>query len=171
MRKVVSYLEAAASREIDLIVFPESTLNGYQYQSLSEARKYAVSISDRRISEIEKTTANFGNMYAVIGFIEADEEDLYNTAAVFGPGGYIGKYRKMHPPISGVDKFVSKGDLGYPLFQTNWGKFGVSICADEIHPEDNRVMMLSGAEYYCSSHCSPRWNRILAELHQPYQSH
>jgi predicted amidohydrolase len=52
----------------------------------------------------------------------------------------------MRPPISGVDKFVSPGDIGYPVFSAPWGKFGVSICSDEIHPEGYRIMMLNGAQ-------------------------
>src|SRR5579875_648044 len=69
------------------------------------------------------------------------------------PGGgsdtgslYVGKYRKMHPPKSGVDNYVSRGNLAYPVFDTEWGKFGISICADEVHPEDYRIMTLSGVE-------------------------
>jgi beta-ureidopropionase len=74
----------------------------------------------------------------------------YNTAAVIDADGkYLGKYRKNHiPQTSGFwEKYFFKpGNLGYPVFQTRYGKVGVYICYDRHFPEGARLLGLHGAE-------------------------
>ena len=83
------------------------------------------------------------------------EEDLprvlYNTAAVIDRDGtYLGKFRKMHIPHTHPgfwEKFYFKpGNLGYPIFKTDFGKIGVYICYDRHFPEGARCLGLAGAE-------------------------
>jgi beta-ureidopropionase len=75
----------------------------------------------------------------------------YNTAAVIDETGkYLGKYRKHHIPHCHPgfwEKFYFKpGDLGYPVFQTRFGRIGVYICYDRHFPEGARELGLNGAE-------------------------
>ncbi len=74
----------------------------------------------------------------------------YNTAAVIdADGSYLGKYRKNHiPQTNGFwEKFFFKpGNLGYPVFDTRYGKVGVYICYDRHFPEGARLLGLNGAE-------------------------
>lgn len=80
----------------------------------------------------------------------------YNTAAVIdADGSYLGKYRKQHIPQITVneagsgflEKFYFKpGNLGYPVFDTAFGKVGVYICYDRHFPEGARLLALNGAE-------------------------
>lgn len=76
---------------------------------------------------------------------------LYNTAAVIDDeGNYLGKYRKHHIPhlYPGFwEKFYFKpGNLGYPVFNTRFGRIGVYICYDRHFPEGARELGLNGAE-------------------------
>ncbi|MCT2535351.1 acyltransferase [Aquibacillus koreensis] len=80
----------------------------------------------------------------------------YNTAAVIdADGSYLGKYRKQHIPHVGVAKegcgfwekyYFKPGNLGYPVFDTAFGKIGVYICYDRHFPEGARLLGLKGAE-------------------------
>ena len=74
----------------------------------------------------------------------------YNTAAVIDADGqYLGKYRKNHiPHTNGFwEKYYFKpGNLGYPVFNTRYGKVGVYICYDRHFPEGARLLGLNGAE-------------------------
>src|SRR5512132_3054642 len=75
---------------------------------------------------------------------------LYNTAAVYDADGtYLGKYRKNHiPHTSGFwEKYFFKpGNLGYPVFRTQFATIGVYICYDRHFPEGARLLGLHGAE-------------------------
>ena len=75
----------------------------------------------------------------------------YNTAAVIDETGkYLGKYRKHHIPHCNPgfwEKFYFKpGDMGFPVFQTRYGRIGVYICYDRHFPEGARELGLNGAE-------------------------
>lgn len=80
----------------------------------------------------------------------------YNTAAVIdADGSYLGKYRKHHIPQVNVgndgngfwEKYYFKpGNLGYPVFDTQFAKVGVYICYDRHFPEGARLLGLNGAE-------------------------
>ena len=91
-------------------------------------------------------------MVIVVPIYEEDEAGIYyNTAAVIDADGtYLGKYRKNHIPhcLPGFwEKFYFRpGNLGYPVFQTAYGKVGVYICYDRHFPEGARALGLGGAE-------------------------
>ncbi len=74
----------------------------------------------------------------------------HNTAAVIdADGSYLGKYRKMHiPEDPGFNEkfYFTPGDLGYPVWDTKFGKLGVLVCWDQWYPEAARLAALAGAE-------------------------
>ena len=74
----------------------------------------------------------------------------HNTAAVIdADGSYLGKYRKMHiPQDPGFEEkfYFSPGDLGYKVWDTQYGTIGVLICWDQWYPEAARMAALAGAE-------------------------
>src|ERR1700676_2240578 len=73
----------------------------------------------------------------------------HNTAAVIDTNGEIaGLYRKMHIPDDPLyfEKFYfTPGDLGFPNFETPFGRLGVLVCWDQWYPEGARLSALSGA--------------------------
>jgi N-carbamoylputrescine amidase len=73
----------------------------------------------------------------------------HNTAAVIDAGGApLGKYRKMHIPDDPLyyEKFYfTPGDLGFPNFDTRFGRIGVLVCWDQWYPEGARLSSLGGA--------------------------
>jgi len=97
---------------------------------------------------------------------------LYNTAAVIDADGkYLGKYRKNHiPHTSGFwEKFFFKpGNLGYPIFDTQYAKIGVYICYDRHFPDGARILGLNGAEIvYNPSATVAGLSQYLWKLEQP----
>jgi N-carbamoylputrescine amidase len=75
---------------------------------------------------------------------------FYNTAVIFNVDGkMLGKYRKMHIPYDPgfYEKYYFKpGNLGFPVFQTKFGRIGILICWDQWFPEAARIMALKGAQ-------------------------
>ena len=86
----------------------------------------------------------------VASLFERRAAGLYhNTAAVIGADGDIlGLYRKMHIPDDPLyfEKFYfTPGDLGFPNFDTPFGRVGVLVCWDQWYPEAARLSSLAGA--------------------------
>jgi len=70
--------------------------------------------------------------------------DCYNAALLFNrKGEIIGRYYKTH--LQSQDLKYSPGkDL--PVFETDFGKVGIVICADRRWPEAVRALRVKGAE-------------------------
>jgi len=86
----------------------------------------------------------------VASLFERRAPGLYhNTAAVIGiTGEILGIYRKMHIPDDPLyfEKFYfTPGDLGFPNFETPFGRIGVLVCWDQWYPEGARLSSLAGA--------------------------
>ena len=96
------------------------------------------------------TLARELGIYLIVPMFESVHETVYyNTTVVLDPeGSIVSKYRKMHiPQDPGFEEkfFFAPGDLGWPVFDTPWGKMGVLICWDQWYPEAARLMALRGA--------------------------
>ncbi len=145
LSKCLEFLETAAKKKAEIIVFPECALTGYCFSSLEESFSVAEPVfgpSSRAIAALCREL----NVYTIIGLLEKDGEKYYNTVALIGPKGLIGKYRKLHLPFLGIDRFVDPGDQPLKVFETGVGRIGMNICFDIRMPESARVLTLLGAE-------------------------
>jgi N-carbamoylputrescine amidase len=119
-----------------------------------DARWYAMAerIPDGPTISLMREVARRHGMVLIVPIYEEEMPGLYyNTAAVLDERGeYVGKYRKHHIPHCHPgfwEKFYfTPGNLGYPVFQTSFGRIGVSICYDRHFPEGARELGLGGAE-------------------------
>ncbi len=102
-----------------------------------------------------KLMQEYARKYKIVIIVPLYEEEAtglyYNTAAVIDADGkYLGKYRKNHIPHTAPgfwEKFYFRpGNLGYPVFDTQYAKVGVYICYDRHFPEGARELGLNGAE-------------------------
>ena len=87
----------------------------------------------------------------VVSLFERRAAGVYhNTCAVLdADGSFLGKYRKMHIPDDPLyyEKFYfTPGDLGFPNFDTAYGRIGIQICWDQWYPEGSRLTALKGAQ-------------------------
>jgi beta-ureidopropionase len=113
-------------------------------------------------------------MAIVISIFEEDKTGIYyNSAAVINNDGkYLGKYRKNHLPHAEPgfwEKFYFKpGNLGYPVFKTEYADIGVIICYDRHFPETARILGLNGAEIILNpSSTISQLSECLWNLEQP----
>src|SRR6204780_2289678 len=86
----------------------------------------------------------------VVSVFERRAAGIYhNSAAVLdADGAMLGIYRKMHIPDdpSYYEKFYfTPGDLGFPNFDTRFGRIAVLVCWDQWYPEGARLASLRGA--------------------------
>jgi N-carbamoylputrescine amidase len=85
----------------------------------------------------------------VASLFERRAAGLYhNTAAVIDADGALaGIYRKTHIPDDPCyyEKFYfTPGDLGFPSFETRFGRIAVLVCWDQWYPEAARLAALGG---------------------------
>ena len=142
---IIQQLQLAASEQARLVVFPECALTGYCFESLEEAIPYAETIPGSSTNRLIEACQKL-NIHLVLGMLEKDDEQCYNAAVLLGPQGLIGKYRKIHLPFLGVDRFVNPGNLGFQVHETPLGRIGLNICYDGRFPESDRALALRGAD-------------------------
>lgn len=136
--------EAAA----DLVVFPECHLSGYGYDSLADGQRQAETLPGPATEAVAAACRRAG-AHALFGLLERDGDRLFNSAALVGPKGLVGRYRKMHLPFIGIDRFATPGDLGFPVFDVAGARVGALICFDFSFPEAARCQKLAGAQVVC----------------------
>ena len=145
LEKIVAFTETAARNGSKLIVFPECALTGYLFTSRDEVLPYAETIPGPSTKKIEVNCQKLG-VYIVVGLIERANSKCFNAAVLIGPKGIIGRYRKNHIPMLGVDRFLDHGDEPFRVYKTSIGTIGMHICYDCTFPESARVMVLMGAD-------------------------
>lgn len=143
--RIESLLDHAAGNGAEMVVFPECAITGYTVGSLDEARALAQPADGKAVRAIEARCAA-RNTHCVIGTLLAQDDRVYNAALLLGPSGLIGAYLKAHLPYCGADRFISKGDTGFHVFDTAVGRVGVLICYDLRFPEAARTLALRGAD-------------------------
>lgn len=155
LAKFQHYIEEAAAEGVELIVFPEMSLQGMHMglrEFTSEAAVYVHQIAELTPEgpSTQKliALAKEHDMYICWGMLEQDEDRfdaLYNTCVLVGPEGFVGKYRKVHQALA-ERLYLYAGDGDYPVFDTRIGKIGLSVCFDKAFPEVARILSIKGAE-------------------------
>ena len=143
----------AADTGADLLVLPEMATAGYAFKSVDEMRPLAEPATPESLGRALTGWAELASrhgLYIAGGFPEAAADGaLYNSAALVGPGGLVGVYRKVHLFFKEKDLF-SPGDLGFPVFELPFGRVGLQVCYDIFFPESSRSLVLGGAELILS---------------------
>ena len=130
----------------DLVVFPECMLSGYCFSSLEEALPHSQLIPGPATETIGHHCRKTGQHIA-FGLLETGlQGEIYNTCVLIGPTGLIARYRKIHLPGLGVDRFTTSGGESFRVHEANELRIGIHICYDGVFPESGRVMALDGAD-------------------------
>lgn len=158
LEKIETNVREAAAQGVDILVFPEEALTGLgeckACRSGTSACAKHLAMAETVPGPATEHVAELArelDIYVVFGLAERDPDDpgkLYNAAAVVGPEGILGTYRKLH---LGSLPWVSEGitfepGTSLPVFETRFGPVGVQICYDFwFNPELTRLLALKGA--------------------------
>ncbi|MEM9221886.1 MAG: nitrilase family protein [Pseudomonadota bacterium] len=154
--------DAAVKDGAQLVVLPELASSGYVFESRREALELSEQADGPAVSAWT-TFAQRNNVHIVAGFCELAGSDLHNSAAIIGPHGLIGIYRKAH--LWNEEALVfERGDVGFPVYNTEIGRLGALICYDGWFPEAWRMLALQGAEVVCMP---TNWVPMPNSDHQP----
>lgn len=167
LNRIMGYIEAAAKKGSDIVVFPEMALTGYDDEADKPKPEKMQSLLAETIpgpstDKVEELVKKLG-IYVVFGMPERDKEDpstIYNALAIFSPKGLVGSYRKMQLPPP-EPNWATRGDKPF-LLDTEWGPISISICYDSYcFPEMMRYGAAKGARMHINS-------TALAECHGPF---
>lgn len=156
----------AKKRGADLVIFPELALTGYVNRDL--LYELAEPIPGPSIRYLEEIVIK-ENIHVVLGMPERSEKAravLYNTAVLLGPTGLIGKYRKLYLPTHSVFEEKRYFRPGYqaPMFKTDIGNLGLTVCYDVFFPETTRLLRLRGSQLMICISASPDMRRKFFEV-------
>jgi predicted amidohydrolase len=85
-------------------------------------------------------------MHVITTLPERDGKLFHNTAVWIDRAGRIaGKYHKVHLTIGEMEAGLTPGSE-YPVFETDFGRFGIVTCWDNWFAEPMRILRLRGAE-------------------------
>lgn len=152
----LSRVEALARLAVDagaeIVSFHEACIPAYSWvqplskqQLLDVAEAVPDGPSVRRLSELARDLKTV----IMAGLFERDAEGkVYNCYVTVGPGGYITKFRKLHPF---VNPHLSPGD-GFQVIDLLGCRVGFLICYDNNLPENVRITTMLGAEIIFMPH-------------------
>lgn len=139
--------QSIQSKKFDLLVLPELFTTGYLFENTTQLSNLAEEIPDGPTTEALITWARHHQAVIVASIAEKHLQQLYNTAIVVSPDGYLGKQRKIHLPRLEQGHFEAGNKL--QVFDTAAGRLGVLSCFDAWFPETARILNQQGAQILC----------------------
>jgi NAD+ synthase (glutamine-hydrolysing) len=124
-------IEAARSRQAQLVLFPELAITGYPPEDLLLRQHF---LTDAHAA-LERLAALTGGIVAVVGFPHR-AEDVYNAAAVLCGGRVHAVYHKVYLPNYGVfdeQRYFQAGDHG-AVIDVGADRVGLTVCEDIWEP-------------------------------------
>jgi predicted amidohydrolase len=145
LQRIASAVTEAATAGATFIVLPEAAVTGYAFASLAEAIPVARQ-AEGSAEEMLAGLAQTHRVTVVCGTLEAMGDEVFNVALVLLPDGRRYRYRKMHLPFLGIDRFATPGPDAPSVIEIDGLRFGVLICYDLRFPEAARICALEGAD-------------------------
>lgn len=136
------FLDAAGERKADVALLPE-VCNVCRDQAAAPLDPETL---DGPTCAFMSSKAKQWKMYVSGTFTRRDGDVLYNSAPLFDRDGkLVGVYNKNMLFDPELDNGTSPG-VGYPVFDTDFGRVGIIICYDSWFPEPSRLLGYKGAE-------------------------
>jgi predicted amidohydrolase len=178
--RLIELMKEAHGQGVTYIVFPELALTTFfprwYMEDQQEVDQYFESdMPNADVQPLFDTGRELGVGF-YLGYAELIEEGgqlhRYNTAIIVDQAGQIaGKYRKVHLPghveydnerkWQHLEKrYFEVGNLGFPVWETMNGRFGMCICNDRRWPETYRVMGLNKVELVSLGYNTPTHNSL-----------
>jgi len=135
------------NHEVDVLVTPEGFLDGYVSTEKSVSKedmvKYAINPVSSRYTQAVTDWSRRNNAWVIYGCTRKVANGVFNTALIYNRRGtLVGMYDKLHLQTHDY-KYIPGRHLN--VYESDFGLFGVMICADRRWPETTRTLTLKGA--------------------------
>ena len=186
LEKAIHLIHKAASRDAELVLFPEAFIpcypRGLSFGMVVGSRSLegrhlwqrywenSVEIPGP-VTEALGEAARECDAYIVMGVIERDQEfgggTLYCTIVYIDPDGHVmGKHRKLKP--TGAERLIwGEGDGStLEVFETSVGRIGGLVCWENYMPLARTLLYSKGVELYVAPTADARdtWQATLRHI-------
>lgn len=119
------WAEQAAQQGAELVLLPELFPIGYEINANAwNSAEPKGGPTERWLTD----TASSHRFYIGGSYLERHGNDFFNTFALAGPEGILGRVRKRHP--CSLEAYIFKGGDDAHVIDTPLGRIGVAICYD-----------------------------------------
>jgi NAD+ synthase (glutamine-hydrolysing) len=151
----LSFIEQAAQQGVDLLLFPELSMTGYQVQDLVPEVALKASAQDPIFSRLLEASHQLD---LVVGFVHEDTRNRFFIASAYLSGGAVVHiHHKLYLPTYAMfdeSRYFAPGDA-VRAFDTRFGRVGMLICEDFWHVSPPYLLWMDGADLFLLSSSSP----------------
>ena len=154
IEKALAVVFKAKKRNVDLVVFPEMFVSGYQLQDLVLKEQF---LSDVKLCLKEMCDKVSEGPTVLIGAPEIENGKIYNSYFCMDHGSISVAARKHHLPNTDIfdeRRYFNKGSLAKPI-KVSGINVGTPICEDIWYPDVIEYMVKEGARIIISPNGSP----------------
>jgi predicted amidohydrolase len=153
--KHLDYVQRAVDSGVDLLVFPELSLTGYQVQDLVPEVAIRARPDDPTYSALLEASKRIDLMF---GFVQADERQrFYIACAYLSNGETLHIHHKVYLPTYAMfdeGRYFDEGE-DVKAFDTRFGRVGMLICEDFWHMSPPYLLWMDGADILLFQSSSP----------------
>lgn len=153
--KHLAFVEQAAAHGVELLVFPELSMTGYQVQDLVPEVALRTRSDDPIFAALLDASQRLD---LVVGFVHEDTRNRFYTAAAYlSKGELLHVHHKLYMPTYGMfdeGRYFAAGD-NVRAFDTRFGRVGMLICEDFWHMSPAYLLWLDGADVLVLHSASP----------------
>ena len=153
----LDYARQAQAEGIDLLVFPELSLTGYQVQDLVPEVALRADGGDRVFTQLLDASGDL-KLDIVVGFVREDARNRFYIAnAYLSRGALVHLHHKLYLPTYAMfdeSRYFAQGNSAR-AFDTRFGRVGMLICEDFWHVSPPYLLWLDGADILILNSASP----------------
>lgn len=153
--KHLQWIAEARSQGVDLLVFPELSLTGYQVQDLVSEVAIQATPDDPVFAKMLDASRDIDVMF---GFVQRDTRNRYTISAAYLSGGVcLHVHKKVYLPTYSMfdeGRYFDQGE-SIRAFDTRFGRIGMLICEDFWHISPPYLLWLDGADVLLMHSASP----------------
>ncbi len=148
-------IQRARAEQVDLLVFPELSMTGYQVQDLVPEVALAADATDPVFAELLAASADID---IVFGFVHEDARRRFYIANAYLAGGAtLHIHHKLYLPTYAMfdeSRYFARGNR-VRAFDSRFGRLGMLICEDFWHVSPAYLLWLDGADILILNSSSP----------------
>lgn len=141
LERHLEFVAQAAEQQVQLLVFPELSLSGYE---LADATELALTLGDPRLQPLA-AAAQSHQMTIIVGAPLRSGQALHIAALIFSPNGAVAAYTKQH--LHGAEQQRFLPGNGGTLLEIHRQRIALAICADTSQPCHASAAALAGRRF------------------------